>query len=81
MQVIYPLSASEASSSYDGFTLYERVQALDKKLDELMGMVRLKYLVDRQGGWGSTAEWGDTLSLGEPTPAGLVTHAHLLGPP
>ena len=64
VQVIYPLSAAEASSGNDGFTLYERVQALDKSLDELMGMVRLKYLVDRQGGWDSTAEWGDTLSLG-----------------
>ena len=59
------MSSAEASAGSDGFTLYERVQALDKRLDDLMEMVRLKYLVDRQGGWDSTAEWGDTLSLGQ----------------
>lgn len=29
-----------------------------------MKVVRLAYLVDREGGWGSVREWGETLSLG-----------------
>lgn len=65
LQVIYPLSAKEAASNQDGFTLGERLEGLDAELDKLMGIVRLKYLVERQGGWDSVAEWGDTLSLGK----------------
>ena len=29
-----------------------------------MLVVRLQYLVAREGGWGAQAEWGETLSLG-----------------
>ena len=31
-----------------------------------MAVVRLQYLVAREGGWGAQAEWGETLSLGAP---------------
>ena len=41
------------------------MQALDSRLDGLMAVVRLQYLVSREGGWGAQAEWGETLSLGE----------------
>lgn len=31
----------------------------------LMGVVRLGYLVEREGGWDAVQEWGEVLSLGE----------------
>lgn len=37
---------------------------LDSRLDELMVVVRLSYLISREGGWGAVTEWGETLSLG-----------------
>lgn len=40
---------------------------MDERLDDLMKVVRLQYLVDREGGWGAVTEWGETLSLGAPT--------------
>ena len=40
------------------------MQALDSRLDGLMMVVRLQYLVAREGGWSAQAEWGETLSLG-----------------
>ena len=47
------------------------MQALDSRLDGLMLVVRLQYLVAREGGWGAQAEWGETLSLGTPPPSPL----------
>ena len=38
---------------------------LEGRLDDLMRVVRLSYLVKREGGWNSVADWGETLSLGE----------------
>lgn len=38
--------------------------ALDARLDGLMRVVKLSGLIQREGGWGATASWGDTLSLG-----------------
>ena len=38
---------------------------LEGRLDDLMRVVRLSYLVKREGGWHSVADWGETLSLGE----------------
>lgn len=29
-----------------------------------MEVVRLSYLITREGGWGAVCEWGETLSLG-----------------
>ena len=37
---------------------------LDERLDGLMEVVRLSYLIKREGGWGAVCEWGETLSLG-----------------
>ena len=39
---------------------------LDERLDGLMEVVRLSYLIKREGGWGASCEWGETLSLGPP---------------
>ena len=50
----------------DGSDGSARLQALDARLDGLMAVVRLQYLVAREGGWGAQAEWGETLSLGAP---------------
>jgi len=37
----------------------------DEALRELLRLVRVEYLVDREGGWQSVAKWEDVLSLGE----------------
>lgn len=39
--------------------------ALDEQLVELMVVVRLGYLLEREGGWDAVQEWGEVLSLGE----------------
>lgn len=45
--------------------LKEGRRQLEGRLDDLMRVVRLSYLVKREGGWNSVADWGETLSLGE----------------
>ena len=50
-QVTYPLSLKNDSQ--------------DAHLMELMGMVNLEYLVQRENGWDSEKEWADVLSGGE----------------
>ena len=40
--------------------------ALDERLDGLMEVVRLSYLIKREGGWGAVTDWGERLSLGPP---------------
>ena len=45
---------------------------LDARLDGLMDVVRLSYLIKREGGWGAVTEWGETLSLG-PTLRGILS--------
>ncbi len=64
LQLIYPLSCEEAAAAEEGSSKETRLHNLDSKLDQLMGVVRLRYLLQRQGGWNSVAEWGDVLSLG-----------------
>ncbi|KAF9330980.1 ATP-binding cassette sub- D member 3 [Podila minutissima] len=54
-QVTYPDTKSQAAAK--GFT--------DKKLYELLSMVHLGYLIDREGGWDSVQDWADVLSGGE----------------
>ncbi|KAF9583853.1 ATP-binding cassette sub- D member 3 [Lunasporangiospora selenospora] len=54
-QVIYPDTKPQALAK--GFT--------DKKLFELLSMVHLGYLIDREGGWDSVQDWADVLSGGE----------------
>ena len=65
MQVIYPLTIDAAAAREDAADSAARLQALDSRLDGLMAVVRLQYLVAREGGWGAQAEWGETLSLGK----------------
>ncbi|KAG0366174.1 ABC transporter transmembrane region 2-domain-containing protein [Gamsiella multidivaricata] len=54
-QVIYPDTKQQALAK--GFT--------DKKLLELLSIVHLGYLIDREGGWDSVQDWADVLSGGE----------------
>ena len=41
-------------------------------LRELLAVVQLSYLVDREGGWNATANWADVLSLGEQQRLGMA---------
>lgn len=66
-QVIYPLSATAAVLSCGG-----TIKDLDKVLDKLMGVVRLKYLIQREGSWDTERSWGDVLSLGEQQRIGMA---------
>ncbi|KAG0241304.1 ATP-binding cassette sub- D member 3 [Actinomortierella wolfii] len=54
-QVIYPdTKAQAAAKGYD-----------DRKLHELLDIVHLGYLIEREGGWDSVQDWADVLSGGE----------------
>ncbi|CAG8595291.1 470_t:CDS:10 [Diversispora eburnea] len=54
-QIIYPDSETIANSKgYD-----------DQRLMELLNVVHLDYLVEREGGWESVQDWADVLSGGE----------------
>jgi len=44
----------------------------DKHFRELLSLVGIEYLVDREGGWHSVAKWEDTLSLGEQQRLGMA---------
>jgi ABC-type uncharacterized transport system fused permease/ATPase subunit len=63
-QVIYPLTIGQAAAAEGLGSRLAAIQALDARLDGLMAVVRLGYLVEREGGWGAAGEWGETLSLG-----------------
>lgn len=81
-QVIYPLGVAEAAASLPGGSPAERVAALDARLDGLAAVVRLGYLVAREGGWGAVAEWGESLSLGACFgPPFLQRRPHVFLPP
>jgi len=54
-QVIYPESWEQARSH--GVT--------DESLMSLMNVVKLEYVVTREGGWDAVSDWTDTLSGGE----------------
>ena len=54
-QVIYPNTKTEARSK--GFT--------DEKVMDILKLVHLEYLVDREGGWDAVQDWADVLSGGE----------------
>ncbi|CAG8453533.1 2698_t:CDS:10 [Acaulospora morrowiae] len=54
-QIIYPDSQVIALSK--GFD--------DKKLVELLNVVQLDYLIEREGGWDAIRDWADVLSGGE----------------
>ena len=73
-QVVYPLSARDAlaRTAQGGSGEAGAQAALDAQLDGLMGVVRLQYLVPREGGWDATKEWGEVLSLGEQQRLGMA---------
>lgn len=68
-QLIYPLTTAHARQRFGDYP--NPPAALDAALDGLMGIVRLQYLVEREGGWDSVREWGETLSLGEQQRIGM----------
>ena len=66
-QVVYPMTV-EAALKKLGCTLND----LDAKLDDLMHVVRLRYLIEREGGWDAEKSWGEVLSLGEQQRMGMA---------
>eukprot|EP00887_Chlorella_sp_A99_P003200 scaffold9.g3200.t1 len=72
--LIYPLSAQQACERYAGADGSGDAAAalLDAKLCALMDVVRLTYLLEREGGLGAAAEWGEVLSLGEQQRLGMA---------
>lgn len=66
-QVIYPLTCEEAVTAFGG-----NLELLDIHLDKLVSVVRLKYLINREGGWDTEKSWGDVLSLGEQQRLGMA---------
>jgi ABC-type uncharacterized transport system fused permease/ATPase subunit len=70
-QLVYPLTPAQACARFAGEE-GDPAAALDAALDALMEAVRLQYLVAREGGWGSTQEWGEVLSLGEQQRLGMA---------
>ncbi len=42
------------------------------RLRELLEVVQLSYLVEREGGWDAKANWADVLSLGEQQRLGMA---------
>ena len=66
-QVVYPLTVDAALNKLE-ITL----DALDARLDDLMGVVRLRYLIKREGGWDAEKSWGEVLSLGEQQRMGMA---------
>lgn len=69
-QVIYPLTVAHAKQLYGEES--DPGGALDRALDDLMSVVRLQYLVRREGGWDAMGEWGEMLSLGEQQRLGMA---------
>ena len=69
-QLIYPLTTAHARQRFGDAP--NPPAALDAALDNLMEIVRLQYLVEREGGWDSVQEWGETLSLGEQQRIGMA---------
>jgi hypothetical protein len=51
------------------------VELLDTKLRSILEDVRLVYLLEREGGWDTTTNWEDILSLGEQQRLGMVSVA------
>lgn len=71
-QLVYPLTVQKACQKLVGGTLSNDLEALDAKLLELLEVVRLRYLLDREGGWDATTEWEERLSLGEQQRIGMA---------
>ena len=66
-QVIYPMTVAAALKKLDC-----TLDVLDAKIDDLMTVVRLRYLIEREGGWDAEKSWGEVLSLGEQQRMGMA---------
>jgi ABC-type uncharacterized transport system fused permease/ATPase subunit len=69
-QVVYPLTAAAARRRHAAAP--DPAAALEAELDAIVGVVRLTYLVAREGGWSAIREWGEALSLGEQQRLGMA---------
>ncbi|KAI5066208.1 hypothetical protein GOP47_0018832 [Adiantum capillus-veneris] len=72
-QIIYPLTLDEAilkvaQTNKGG----KAVELLDEKLLSILEEVHLVYLLEREGGWDSVANWEGMLSLGEQQRLGMA---------
>eukprot|EP00897_Mesotaenium_endlicherianum_P010717 jgi/Mesen1/9674/ME000674S09277 len=86
-QIIYPLSRADAAlkveredaDDADGVHIVDdagpgeaALAMLDRRLRSILEDVRLVYLLERQGGWDTSANWEDMLSLGEQQRLGMA---------
>lgn len=71
-QLVYPMTVSNACQKLTGGTSKVDQEALDARLLELLDVVRLRYLLDREGGWDAVTEWEERLSLGEQQRIGMA---------
>ncbi|GAB2267048.1 ATP-binding cassette sub- D member 1 [Dionaea muscipula] len=75
-QIIYPLSQEEAElkvlATHGGQGANDATNLLDSVLKNILENVRLIYLLEREGGWSTTNNWEDVLSLGEQQRLGMA---------
>ncbi|XP_042485644.1 ABC transporter D family member 1 [Macadamia integrifolia] len=76
-QIVYPFSREEAKViAVKMFGQGEKTEdagyLLDTRLRSILENVRLIYLLEREGGWDTSANWEDVLSLGEQQRLGMA---------
>jgi ABC-type uncharacterized transport system fused permease/ATPase subunit len=50
----------------------DAAEILDARLRNILENIRLVYLLEREGGWDTSTNWEDMLSLGEQQRLGMV---------
>ncbi|KAL1568041.1 ATP-binding cassette sub- D member 1, variant 2 [Salvia divinorum] len=76
-QIIYPLSCDEAEKrllhlAEEGQESTGATNVLDVHLRSILENVKLLYLLEREGGWDTSQNWEDILSLGEQQRLGMA---------
>lgn len=76
-QIIYPLSHDEAEKRVlhfveEGQESIGAADILDVNLRTILENVKLLYLLEREGGWDTSQNWEDILSLGEQQRLGMA---------
>ncbi|KAG8373362.1 hypothetical protein BUALT_Bualt11G0016300 [Buddleja alternifolia] len=76
-QIIYPLSRNEAERRAlrlieEGQESMAATDILDAHLKTILENVKLLYLLEREGGWDTSQNWEDILSLGEQQRLGMA---------